>query len=323
MLVSVIVPTRNRPLLLKRALLGIREQTYRNFEVHVVDDSSNTDTNAMYSEIWQEFDGRFRLHTMGISSLKGFGPSVSRNYGISQAGGDIFAFCDDDDTWTDPFHLEILVNEFTANKHLDMYIANQQAINSAGIAQVNWLPGLTNLLSKRTATSSNGYLVSKADLCESGSFAHLNMTTIRKEVVEKINGFWERLSYEEDRDFFWRAVDVSRVVFYNPRTVAQHNIPDPKLQSNQSTLHNWVERWLISILVSQHICASVTTSQIADIAMRYEGDLLRKLTIHFNETGNLKAARQFAISALAARFSFKWAAYTALLFIKTSRLGST
>jgi len=316
MLISIIVPTRNRPHLLKCALMGIKEQSYSNFEVHVVDDSSDPDTQTAYASLWPELDARFKLHSIGAHGVKGLGPSVSRNHGIAQASGSIIAFCDDDDTWIDSSHLAVMVDEFSKNSQLDMYIANQRAVTTSGAITSEWLPTMAMALRNRQLSSANGYAVSAGDLCNSGGFAHLNMVALRKTVVNTIHGFWERLSYEEDRDFFWRALGASKGVFFNPKTVAQHNVPDAKRQVNQSTLHTWVERWLISVLVSQHICATVSSAPITKLAMRYEGDLLRKLALHFGQAGNTTAARQFALRALAARFSFKWAAHTVLLVAK-------
>ena len=313
MLISVIAPTRNRPHLLKQALFGILAQTYADFEVHVVDDSSDEQTLQAYTEVWQSLDNRFKLHSIGGNGYKGLGPSLSRNYGLKQAAGTVVAFCDDDDTWVAPNHLAVMAEEFNRDSQLDMYIANQRAVSSSGSVKANWFTGLPQVLSNRPKTSESGYALSPEDLCNSGGFAHLNMLALRKTVTDQIGGFWERLSYEEDRDFFWRALGASHGVFFNPATVAQHNVPDAALQINQSTQHTWVERWLVAVLVSQHICATVTNLQITRLAMQYEGDLLRKLSLHFGQTGHPTAARQFALRALAARFSFKWAAHTALL----------
>ena len=316
MLISIIVPTRNRSHLLQRALLGFREQIHSHFEVHVVDDSSNAETLSTYPAIWTALDDRFKLHSIGAPGFKGLGPSASRNYGIAKSAGEIIAFCDDDDTWVDREHLTNMASEFARDSSLDMYIANQRAVSPDGSTRHVWLPELIQVLSTRALSSPNGYAINVQDMCKSGGFAHLNMLALKKTVVSQINGFWERLSYEEDRDFFWRALGASKGAFFNPKTVAQHNVPDAKLQVNQSTLYTRVERWLLSVLVSQHICASVTNQHITQLALRYEGDLLRKLALHFGQAGNNTAARQFALRALAARFSFKWAAHTAYLVVR-------
>ena len=91
-LVSVIVPTRNRPKLLSQTLRCILSQTYRNIEVIVSDDgSTGFDINAVSGMQ----DDRVRI----ISSEIRTGVSQTRNRGIVASTGIYVAFCDDDDLW--------------------------------------------------------------------------------------------------------------------------------------------------------------------------------------------------------------------------------
>jgi hypothetical protein len=53
--------------------------------------------------------------------------------------------------------------------------------------------------------TAGGYLVSANELARCGGFAQLNILALRKDLAWDIGGFWTRTSYEEDRDFFWRA----------------------------------------------------------------------------------------------------------------------
>jgi cellulose synthase/poly-beta-1,6-N-acetylglucosamine synthase-like glycosyltransferase len=53
-LVSVIMPTRNRAAILSRALESVREQTYPNWKLVVVDDGGNDDTAAVVERLGDE-----------------------------------------------------------------------------------------------------------------------------------------------------------------------------------------------------------------------------------------------------------------------------
>lgn len=90
--VSVIVPTYNRATLLERALASVRAQTYRDWEVIIVDDHSDDDT----AEVVAGFnEARFRFvqfHSPGVIA-------AARNHGIRLACGEIVAFLDSDDLW--------------------------------------------------------------------------------------------------------------------------------------------------------------------------------------------------------------------------------
>lgn len=88
--VSVIVATRDRPSLLREALASLERQTFRDFEVLVVDDASE-DRDGVERVIPR--DPRFRLIRLERSA----GPGGARNIGFELAKGDLLAVLDDDD----------------------------------------------------------------------------------------------------------------------------------------------------------------------------------------------------------------------------------
>ncbi|MHB8067937.1 MAG: glycosyltransferase family 2 protein [Desulfobaccales bacterium] len=88
---SVIIPTYNRAALVQEAAASVLAQTYRDFELLVVDDGSTDgtpDTLAAYGEEIQVL----RLPARG-------GVSAARNRGIHAAQGEWLAFLDSDDLW--------------------------------------------------------------------------------------------------------------------------------------------------------------------------------------------------------------------------------
>jgi len=93
-LVSVIIPTFNRPLLARRALASALAQSIENIEVIVVDDCS--DESLQVSNIIHSIDDK-RVKFVSHTSSKG--PSASRNTGISMSVGKYIALLDDDDIW--------------------------------------------------------------------------------------------------------------------------------------------------------------------------------------------------------------------------------
>lgn len=90
-LVSAIITTHNRLELLKRAIKSVREQTYPNIELIVVDDASEDGTKE-YCET-QNF--RF-IH---VPKEESRGGNHARNLGVMAAQGEYVAFLDDDDYW--------------------------------------------------------------------------------------------------------------------------------------------------------------------------------------------------------------------------------
>lgn len=314
--ISIIVATRNRPALLARTLERMRSQTYASYEVIVVDDASSAATRDAYPQLWEGLDSRFILLPLGQPGATGAGPSVARNAGIAAATGSVLAFCDDDDFWTADGHLAAIARRFGDDK-VDIHIANQTAVSASGqVEKTDWLPGLTARVRGRTPDAGGGFLVSREDLVHGGGFAQLNILAVRKETAEAIGGFWTRTSYEEDRDFYWRAVDRARAIVFAPAIVAQHNVPDPARKDNLSRSFSQAERWLISALVSQHIGLCVTHAAIRSLCLSYEGDILRHLSLSLTREGKHGLGLDYARRALAARGSLKWGIYTVSLMCR-------
>ncbi|MBK7916671.1 MAG: glycosyltransferase [Chloroflexi bacterium] len=90
--VSVILPTYNRAQLLPRAVSSVLEQSFTEFELIVVDDASEDDTQAVVTAV---ADKRVRYVRLTHNS----GVAAARNAGIAASMGQFFAFQDSDDVW--------------------------------------------------------------------------------------------------------------------------------------------------------------------------------------------------------------------------------
>lgn len=103
-LVSIVIPTYNRPGLLYRSLSSAIGQTYENTEIIVVDDGSQSNIRKVISC----FDsGSVKL----LEHDENKGGSAARNTGISEAKGEFIAFLDSDDEWL-PTKIEKQMKEF-------------------------------------------------------------------------------------------------------------------------------------------------------------------------------------------------------------------
>lgn len=91
-LVSVVIPTRNRPLLVGRAVQSALTQTFKDIEVIVVIDGTDKPTFVALAKI---DDPRLRV----IELPNNIGGSGARNAGVTEAKGEWIAFLDDDDEW--------------------------------------------------------------------------------------------------------------------------------------------------------------------------------------------------------------------------------
>lgn len=103
-LVSVVMPTRNRPGRLPGAISSVLAQTHQNLELLVIDDASATPAEQVIDERGLD-DPRVQL----VRFDKPLGASGARNAAFKRANGDIIAFLDDDDRWK-PHKLERQLN---------------------------------------------------------------------------------------------------------------------------------------------------------------------------------------------------------------------
>ena len=94
-LVSVIITTHNRLDLLKKAIDSVRNQSYKNFELIVVDDASIDGTKEYCEGL--DFDYIY------IPQEESKGGNHARNIGIKSAKGKYCAFLDDDDRWKESY----------------------------------------------------------------------------------------------------------------------------------------------------------------------------------------------------------------------------
>jgi len=89
--VSIVIPTFNRASTLPRAITSVLQQTFKDFDLWIIDDGS-TDHTEKLMETWS----KNKIHYI---KQKNFGVSTARNSGIKLSTGEWLAFLDSDDEW--------------------------------------------------------------------------------------------------------------------------------------------------------------------------------------------------------------------------------
>ena len=183
--VSVVTPTHNRAELLRTAITSVLGQTFKDWEMIIVDDHSKDNT----PEVVENFaDERVKY----LKNIEKNGPSIARNLAISAASGEYIAFLDDDDEWLpQKLKKQIGILDSCPSKiggiysnrlMIDKHTGNTYSENP----EVDTLRG--NLLNQ---------LMIKNPI-------HTSTLIIRKACIDKIGGFDEGMRYMEDRDLFMR-----------------------------------------------------------------------------------------------------------------------
>jgi glycosyltransferase involved in cell wall biosynthesis len=105
-MVSVIIPTRNEEDAIEKLLKSLKAQTYKNFEILVIDGGSTDNTEG----VAKKYGARFIRETGKYKS-----PANARNLGVKGAKGDIIAVFDCDSEVNDKF-IEEGVKQFSSDK---------------------------------------------------------------------------------------------------------------------------------------------------------------------------------------------------------------
>ncbi|MCU0608241.1 MAG: glycosyltransferase [Chitinispirillaceae bacterium] len=107
-LVAVIIPTFNRAAVLERAVSSVLSQTFRDFELVIINDGSTDETENL--SLLKIPDPRLRV----ISLPENHGVSFARNAGVRATTANWIAFLDSDDEWL-PKKLERQISWVTSN----------------------------------------------------------------------------------------------------------------------------------------------------------------------------------------------------------------
>ena len=222
MRVSIVIPLYNKAPYVRRALDSISAQTFKDFEVIVVDDGS-TDDGA---EIVLSYpDARVRLITQPNA-----GPGPARNRGLAQAQGEFIAFLDADDEWLPDYLSEGL-------RLLEGYGPEVAAISSgyieypAGVSREEmWRArGIRDGVQRLNPQTPPALAVHMLAYMSPWS------TMARAQVIRKWGGFYsrEKCLYAEDA-FLWLKVLLNEAVAFNLKPLVRFHVEASGLSRNLS-----------------------------------------------------------------------------------------
>ena len=162
-LISIIIPTYNRPKYLQKAIETIIKQTYSNFEIIIIDDASTLDSKNIVESFK---DKRIRY----FRNEKRRGAPFSRNQGIDKAKGELIAFLDDDDEWMST-KLEDQLKLFN-NEKLGLVVCYSldKRFGNERISKPSESITYKDLLKSFNLSSTSSYLVRRKALDKVGYF---------------------------------------------------------------------------------------------------------------------------------------------------------
>lgn len=191
-LVTAVIPTYNYARFVARAVESVLGQTYPAIECVVVDDGSRDET----PQVLEQFGSRIRVIRQPNRGL-----SAARNTGIAAASGPYVAFLDSDDCWY-PEKIERQMALIRSAAELGCVGCGFAHVSPDG--SVEEFPGRRN--NRSQPETLRLIALRKFWVGGSGSGA-----LVRREVLQRVGPFDERLSAAEDWDMWMRLSVTTRI----------------------------------------------------------------------------------------------------------------
>ena len=203
--VSVLIPAYAASRFIAATLDSVAAQTYRDFEIVVVDDGSPDDTKAAV-DAWLA-----RTGTPGVCVRRPNGRiAAARNTGLREAKGELIALLDHDDFWT-PDKLALTVAEFDAHPETVLVGHHVDVVRNGVVLRTE----------RRGPAAANMY----ERLLFAGNAVSPSGATFRRDKALELGGFRENPEFNtvEDYDFWLRLSRLGPFRFID-KTLASYTV---------------------------------------------------------------------------------------------------
>jgi len=218
--VSVVIPTFNRAMLLPRAAESVIRQTFADWEIVVVDDGS-TDATPTLAERYAARLGERWVYLRQENR----GSSAARNRGIEAARGEFVAFLDSDDEFA-PCKLERQVELFRQLPHLGLVYNDYSIVDGEGAALGTAFdtkfPIARIVPSREVAPGAFECVESLFNSLIQGYFVSTITGMVRRSVLGETIRFSEKHAYAEEWLFFLEVARATRAGFVDEPLSIHH-----------------------------------------------------------------------------------------------------
>jgi len=263
--VTVILPTWNRADWLQKSIESVLVQTFRDFELVVVDDFS-TDSTA---EILAAYSGKIR----SIFLTKNRGVSVARNAAISTSDSEWIAFLDSDDFW----HPEKLQKQIAQTK-------NRPECPIHFTDEI-WIRKGVRVNPKKKHQKKEGWIFKPSlELC----LISPSTVLLRRELFEIHGLFDETLPICEDYDLWLRLTAKHPVALLNEKLMTRHGGHADQLSRSDWGIDRYRVQSIQKILKTESLRPEDRTA-----AIRMLIEKCGILAKGFRKRGNLKEVEKY------------------------------
>jgi len=204
-LVSVVIPTFNRRKYICDAIDSVLNQSFRDFEIIVVDDGS---TDGSGEVIEQKYGDAVRYVYQ-----QNQGRSAARNAAMQLARGRYIAFLDSDDAWK-PEKLERQIRILESSEDVGFVHTFTEVINADGSA--NHIETERRMKLYRKAVKRGYTFLGMSQEC----IMFLSSVMVRRSLVETVGPMDQELAAFEDWDWYLRMVRIAKIATLTQRLVS-------------------------------------------------------------------------------------------------------
>lgn len=199
-MLSIIIPLYNKENFILKTLESVKNQTYSDFELIIVDDGS---TDNSYNVVKDIQDSRIKLF-----HKQNEGVSIARNFGVKEASFPYIIFLDADDYWHPQF-LETIISLIEQYPSSGMFCTGYSVLKNN--REIEYSFGNNN--SSYLIDDYCKYLYRGFQLCCTGSIC------VKKEVLCSVGLFRKKIKRGEDLDLWLRIAAESSIAYH----------PEPKV----------------------------------------------------------------------------------------------
>ncbi len=232
--VSVIIPAYNSARFLPETIESVLAQTYKDYEIIVVDDGSTDNTREILAPYFDKIKYIYQQNQ---------GAAKARNTAIKHSQGEYIAFLDADDVWL-PEKLHIQVDYLNNNPEIAMVYSLSLSINIDG-KQIGKKSRHRNLYS--------GDIFNKLFV---KNFFTTSTVVVRKRVLNTIGLFDESLINSQDRDLWLRITREFRVSGIDKHLCKYRQTPGSLSKKNRENVFKFRR-----LVIEQHYKASQESSR--------------------------------------------------------------
>jgi len=238
-LVSVIIPAFNCALFISDTLESVCQQTYKNWEIVLIDDGSTDETRSVLAP---------HLARVRYFYQENKGTAAARNAGIQRSRGELVAFLDHDDLWF-PNKLELQVRAIQSYPECGLVFTDGKSFDGSGILK-------DSLIGYHLQEWIDQHQLSDPAVATGEIFQHLffgnviasaSSVLVRKQSLESIGCFDERISIADDYDLWLRIALSYPVVLLSSCLYMWRYREDSQSGPMENRYHRWT-RACITVL---------------------------------------------------------------------------